>query len=323
MNVLSMGARVRVVSALVEGTSLRATERLTGVCRQAITGFLLTVGEGCRCVLDERMRDLHCDVLELDEAWSFVGKKEGHLAPHDPEEWGDQYTWIALDARTKLVPVHLVAKRTAAAAHTFAAELRARVLGAPQITTDGLKAYVEAIEAAFRSRVHYAQVLKTYRDERETDDSPRDDTKYSGRRVVRSVKRVVIGEPDEAKINTSFVERGNLTLRMQQRRFTRLTNAFSKKLDNLRAAVALHFGHYNFCRVHMTLRATPAMEAGITDHAWSVEELITAALDAYDAPPPPPLPPVVLAPPPKGATFGRRPTSNDPLPGQLRLPGIE
>ncbi len=322
MNVLSMSERIRVVSALVEGTSLRATERLTGVGRQAITGLLLTVGEGCRWVLDERMRDLHCDVLELDEVWAFVAKKEGHLIVGDPEEWGDQYTWIALDVRTKLVPVHLVAKRTAIAANAFAADLRARVLGAPQITTDGLKVYVEAIESAFKTHVHYAQVLKTYAAD-EAGGASRDDVRYSRGRVIRSVKRPIIGTPDETKINTSYVERGNLTLRMQQRRFTRLTNGFSKKVDNLRAAVALHFGHYNFCRVHMTLRATPAMAAGLADHAWSVEELITAALDAYEAPPPPPLLPVALPPPPRGATFGRRSANNDPLPGQLRLPGIE
>lgn len=317
-NVLPMGERVRVVSALVEGTSLRATERLTGVFRQAITNLLLTVGEGCRGLLDERMRDLHCDVLELDEVWSFVGKKEGHLRPEDPAEFGDQYTWIALDARTKLVPCFRVDKRTVTAANAFAADLRGRVLGKPQITTDGFKPYVEAIESAFGSKVNYAQILKTYQAD-EAGGASRDDVRYSRGRVVRSVKRVVTGTPDEAKINTSFVERGNLTLRMGQRRFTRLTNAFSKKAENLRAAVAMHFGHYNFCRVHMTLRVTPAMEAGITDHVWSVEELIAAALDAYEAPPPMP---VVLAPPPKGASFGRRPTSNEPLPGQLRLPGV-
>ena len=321
MKVLPMGERVRVVSALVEGTSLRATERMTGVSRPTVTDLLLRVGDGCRCVLDERMRDLHCDVLELDEVWTFIHKKEGHLVEGDPAEWGDQYTWVALDARTKLVPVHRVEKRTTEAANAFAAELRARVLGAPQITTDGLKAYVEAIEAAFGTRVHYAQILKTYAVD-EAGGASRDDVRYSRGRVVRSVKRRVIGTPDDAKISTSFVERSNLTMRMSQRRFTRLTNAFSKKLDHLRAAVALHFGYYNFCRVHMTLRVTPAMEAGLTDHVWSVEELIVAALDAYEAPPAPPLPPIVLAPPPKGANFGRKPTNNAPLPGQLQLPGV-
>ena len=317
-NVLPMGERVRVVSALVEGTSLRATERLTGVFRQAITNLLLSVGDGCRSLLDERMRDLHCDVLELDEVWTFVGCKEAHRDESDPPEYGDAYTWVALDARTKIVPCFRVEKRTAAAANAFAADLRARVLGKPQITTDGFKPYVEAIEAAFGSRVDYAQILKTYQSD-EAGGASRDEVRYSRGRVVRSVKRTVTGTPDEDNISTSYVERSNLTLRMGQRRFTRLTNAFSKKVENLRAAVALHFGHYNFCRVHMTLRVTPAMEAGLTDHVWSVEELISEALAAYEAPPPMP---VVLAPPPKGARFGRRSTNNAPLPGQLALPGV-
>ena len=284
-----MGTRVRVVSALVEGVSLRATVRLTEVSRPAVTDLLLRVGEGCRCVLDATMRDLHCDALELDEVWSFVGCKEGHLIEGlHPPEYGDQYTWVALDARTRLVPVHRDAKRTPAAALAFAQELRARVLGAPQITTDGHKPYLEAIEQAFGRKVQYAQILKTYHAD-EAGGASRDDVRYSRGRVVRSVKRPITGAPDDAKISTSYVERGNLTIRMQQRRFTRLTNAFSKKLDNLKAAVALHFAHYNLCRVHMTLRVTPAMEAGLTDHVWSVEELIEAALAAYDAPPPPPL----------------------------------
>ena len=302
----------------MEGTSLRATERLTGVFRQAITNLLLSVGDGCRSLLDERMRDLHCDVLELDEVWTFVGCKENHRDESDPPEYGDAYTWVALDARTKIVPCFRVEKRTAAAANAFAADLRARVLGKPQITTDGFKPYIEAIEAAFGSRVDYAQILKTYQTD-EAGGASRDDVRYSRGRVVRSVKRTITGTPDEGNISTSYVERGNLTLRMGQRRFTRLTNAFSKKAENLRAAVALHFGHYNFCRVHMTLRVTPAMEAGLTDHVWSVEELITEALAAYEAPPPMP---VVLAPPPKGARFGRRSTNNAPLPGQLALPGV-
>lgn len=317
MNVLTMGERVRVVSTLAEGTSLRATARLTEVGRQAVTGVLLNVGEGCRCLLDERMRDLHCDVLELDEVWSFVGKKEGHLRDDDPAEYGDAYTWVAIDARTKLVPVHRVDKRSTEAAHAFARELRGRVIGAPQITSDGLKAYVEAIEAAFGSRVQFAQILKTYAKD-ESNGASRDDVRYSRGRVTRSVKRVVIGAPDEAKISTSYIERSNLTIRMGQRRFTRLTNAFSKRLEHLRAAVALHFAFYNFCRVHMTLRVTPAMEAGLTDHVWSVEELVTEAYAALESPPPPPLPP----PPPRGGTFGRRPMSTATLPGQLPLPGV-
>lgn len=207
------------------------------------------------------------------------------------------------------MPVHRVDKRSTEAAHAFARELRGRVIGAPQITSDGLKAYVEAIEAAFGSRVQFAQILKTYAKD-EASGASRDDVRYSRGRVTRSVKRVVIGAPDEAKIGTSYIERSNLTIRMGQRRFTRLTNAFSKRLEHLRAAVALHFAFYNFCRVHMTLRVTPAMEAGLTDHVWSVEELVTEAYAALESPPPPPLPP----PPRRGGTFGRRPTSTATLP---------
>ena len=319
-NVLPMGTRVRVISTLVEGVSLRATERLTSASRPAITGLLMSVGDGCRCLLDERMRDLYCDVLELDEIWTFVHKKEGHRVESDPAEWGDVYTWIAMDARTKLVPSHFVAKRTTESANTFAADLRARVLGAPQITTDGLAAYIEAIEGAFGTRVHYAQILKTYRAD-EAGGASRDDVRYSRGRVTRSVKRVVMGAPDKESISTSYVERSNLTLRMGQRRFTRITNGFSKKAENLRAAVALHFAYYNLCRVHLALRVTPAMEAGITDRPWSVLELLAAAEDALDAPPP--MPPVGPPPtPPKGGPYGRSSTRTEPLPGQLQLPGV-
>ena len=319
MNVLSEGERVQVVSALVDGCSLRATERMTGVTRQTITNLLVSVGEGCRWLLDIIMRDLHCDVLELDEVWSFVGCKEARRGEDHPDDYGDHYTFVAIDARTKLVPAHRVDRRSTEAAQAFARDLRARVLGSPQITTDGFKPYIEAIEGAFGSRVHYAQILKSYRAD-EAGGASRDDVRYSRGRVVRSVKRVVAGAPAKENISTSYVERGNLTLRMSQRRFTRLTNAFSKKAANLSAAVALHFAYYNLCRVHMTLRVTPAMEAGLSDHPWSPPELIAAAFVALDAPPP--MPPVGPPPAPRGGTYGRLPTRTSPLPGQLALPGV-
>jgi IS1 family transposase len=317
MNVLPMGKRVRVVSALAEGNSLRATGRLTEVSRSAINDTLLRVGDGCERLHSARMRDLFCDVLELDEIWCFVGCKEARRdEERHPPEFGDAYTWVAIDTRTKLVPCYRVDKRTTEAANVFAAELRARVLGAPQITSDGLKAYLEAIEAAFGSRVQYAQILKTYRTD-EAGGASRDDVRYSRGRVVRSVKRVITGEPAEDEIGTSYVERSNLTVRMQQRRFTRLTNGFSKSARHLRAAVAMHFAHYNFCRVHMTLRVTPAMEAGLTDHVWSVEELITAATEAPEPPPLPRPPP----PPPKRPPTPRFPKGVEPW--QLSLPGVQ
>jgi hypothetical protein len=200
----------------------------------------------------------------------------------------------------------------------FATELRARVVGAPQITTDGHKAYLEAIERAFGARVRYAQILKEYRGD-EAGGASRDDVRYSRGRVKRSVKRIILGAPDETRISTSYVERSNLTTRMGMRRFTRLTNAFSKRLENLRAAVALHFAHYNLCRVHQTLRVTPAMEAGVTDRVWSLDELVTAALDA---PEPPPLAPPEAPPSSKPTAPPGPAPRNVVLPGQLPFPGF-
>lgn len=318
VNVLSNGERVRVVSALVEGCSLRATERMTEVGRQAVTSLLVRVGAGCARLHDGMMRELHCDVLELDEVWSFVGKKEGHLREEDPPEFGDAYTFIALDATAKIIPSYLVGKRTTEATQAFIRDLRARVVGAPQVTTDGFKPYVEAIELAFGTRVQYAQILKTYRAD-EAGGASRDDVRYSRGRVVRSVKRRVTGTPDEENISTSKIERQNLTVRMQQRRFTRLTNAFSKCVANLAHAVALYVTHYNLCRVHMSLRVTPAMQAGITDHVWSLEELIEAALSAPE-PPPLPMPPPPAPPPPRSPAPRLGPVTV--LPGQLELPGV-
>lgn len=318
MNVLSNGERVRVVSALVEGNSLRATERMTGVFRQAITNLLRRVGAGCARLHDAMMRELHCDVLELDEVWTFVGKKEGHLREGDPPEFGDAYTFIALDATAKIIPAYLVGKRSTEATQAFIHDLRARVVGAPQVTTDGFKPYVEAIEAAFGTRVQYAQILKTYRGD-EAGGASRDDVRYSRGRVVRSVKRRVTGTPDVESISTSKVERQNLTVRMSQRRFTRLTNAFSKCVANLAHAVALYVAHYNLCRVHMTLRVTPAMQAGIADHVWSLEELVEAAFSAPEAPPLPPPPP---PPPPRPRPSAPRLGPTTVLPGQMELPGV-
>ena len=317
MNVLPLGLRVRVVSALVEGSSLRATARMTETDRESVGKLLANVGGGCARLHDGMMRELRCDVLELDELWAYVFKKEGHRREDDPPEWGDQYTWVAIDARTKLVPVYRVSKRDGVAANAFAAELRARVLGRPQITTDGFRPYVEAIELAFGCNVDYAQVLKTYRAD-ESNGASRDDVRYSRGRVTRSVKRVVIGAPDEDLISTSYAERGNLTVRMGQRRFTRLTNGFSKLATMLQHAVALHYSHYNLCRVHETIRVTPAMEAGVTDHVWSLAELIEAALKAPEAPP---LPRPVRLSRPLPAPVGR-PPAVDVLPGQLTLPGV-
>lgn len=285
MNELSRTERVRVLSALTDGCSLRATERIAGVGRQAITALLLRVGAGCERLHDAMMRDLRCDVLELDELWSFIAKKEARVQPDDPAYAGDCYTWIALDARTKLVPSYRVAKRSTEDAKAFARDLRARVVGRPQITSDGHKAYLEALEEAFGAKVDYAQVLKEYHSD-EAGGASRDDVRYSRGRVKRCVKRPITGSPNEANISTSYVERQNLTVRLNVRRCTRLTNGFSRRMENHRAAMALQFAAYNLCRVHGTLRVTPAMEAGLTRDVWGLGELLDAALSA---PVPPPL----------------------------------
>ena len=291
MSVLPLEMRVKIASALSEGVSMRSTERLTGVTRKTIGSLLLTLGEGCEWIEHVYLHDLTCDVLELDEVWAYVGCKEAHRDQFDPDEYGDCYTFVALDATSRAVITHLSDKRTAAAATTFAQELRARVKGKPQLTTDGWKSYLEAIESAFGKRVHYAHILKTYFDERESDDAPREDVRLSGRRVVRSVKHPLLGSPDEDRISTSYVERSNLTTRMWCRRLTRLTTCFSRRLCFLRAALALHFATYNFVRVHKALRVTPAMQLGVTDHVWSMEELVVEALGALDGSPPPCTPP--------------------------------
>jgi IS1 family transposase len=268
------------------------------------------------------MRELRCDVLELDEIWAYVGKHQARLTANDPPEYGDTYTWLATDAIAKLIPVWRVSKRGADDALAFAHDLRARVVGVPQISTDGYTPYLDAIEAAFGARVHYAQVLKTYGGDEASGNARRDDVRYGRSRVTRCVKRTITGTPDLARANTSYSERGNLTLRMNQRRFTRLTNAYSKCLRNLTAAVALYVAHFNLCRVHMALRITPAMAAGVSDHVWSLAELLDAALTAPE-PTPLPTPPVVPASLRRVRRTGPEscaPPSNDDR--QLRLPGV-
>lgn len=278
MNTLPMEKRVVVAAALADGVSMRGTERLTGVTRQTIGALLLRLGDGAVRLHDALMHDLTCDVLEFDEVWAFVGVKEGHRDDAHPEEFGDAYTFVGLDATSRAVVSHLTDKRSAQAATAFAADVRARVLGVPQITTDGLKSYLEAIEFAFGTRVHYAQNLKTYAVD-EAGGASRDDVRYSRGRCVASQKRTIVGAPDESRVTTAHIERNNLTTRMWCRRLTRLTTCFSRRLAFLRAAMAWHFAVYNFTRVHASLRVTPAVQLGVTDHVWSMEELIGEVLE--------------------------------------------
>lgn len=296
MNVLSREKQIAAIAALTEGCSIRATERLTGAHRDTIMRLGVRVGEGCAQLHHQLMRNLQIPLIELDEIWSYVGKKQKRLTPTDSAEKGDQYVFVALDATHKAIVSYAVGKRDGDTTNAFAADLRARVINRPQISSDGFKPYPEAIERAFGSEVDYGQIVKQYHGEPGPDAARR----YSPGWVVGVRKAKVAGRPKRSLISTSYIERSNLTVRMQSRRFTRLTNAFSKKLENHKAAVALYVAHYNLCRVHETLRVTPAMALGVTDHIWTIEELVEAAAIC------PPAEPITPAPlPPQGRMVGR------------------
>ena len=269
VNKLKPELQVTVLSALVEGASIRSVERMTGVHRDTITRLLLRVGERCETILDETMRDLSCRRIELDEIWAYVGKKQRHvLRTDDPNTVGDFWVWVALDSDTKLVPTYAVGKRDSATAKAFVGDLASRLKNRVQLSSDGLRLYADAIEASFGADVDYAQIVKSYEAE------PIGPGRYSPPKVVDLSKSAWVGTPNLDTASTAFVERNNLTLRMHMRRFTRLTNAFSKKAENLAAAVALHFAWYNPMRRHSTLKTTPAVAAGVTDRPWSMYDLV-------------------------------------------------
>lgn len=270
MNKLSTEEKVRVVACLVEGNSLRATVRMTGVHRTTVQKLLVELGAACSAYQDKALRSLKCKRLQCDEIWSFVGCKQKNVTPDNSEKgYGDIWTWTAIDADTKLVPCWFVGTRDAGAAYHFMHDLAGRLANRVQLTTDGHRAYLEAVEDAFGCQIDYAMLIKIYGNTAEGSE-----VRYSPAVCMGARKAVIAGRPDHAHVSTSFAERQNLTMRMSMRRFTRLTNAFSKKVENLEAAVALHFMHYNFARVHQTLRVTPAMEAGVSDHVWSIQEIV-------------------------------------------------
>jgi IS1 family transposase len=269
MNRLSLERQAQIISSLVEGNSIRSTERMTETHRDTIMRLMISAGEKCASLLDEQMRDLTCQRIQVDEIWCYVQKKQRHLTIKDnPYRVGDQWTFVAIDHDTKLVPAYLIGKRDLSTAIAFMDDLSLRLRNRVQISSDALNAYIAATERAFGMDVDYGQVVKYYEAE------PVGPGRYSPPHVVSAERKAIMGNPDMEYVSTSYIERQNLTMRMQMRRFTRLTNAFSKKLENLKAAVALHFAHYNFVRVHSSLRMTPAMKAGITDHIWSVRDLI-------------------------------------------------
>jgi IS1 family transposase len=259
----------RIVSLLVEGMSVRAASRITGTDKNTILSLLLTVGDKCRRVFDAQVRSVKPRYVQLDELWCFVHTKEKRLHEGDPEDWGDSYTWIALDAETKLIISYLVAKRDGPSALEFVTDLSRRVAGRLQVTSDAFRPYIGAMEECFGADVDFAQLIKVFG---KPDNAGPD--WYGPAKVIEVVPTPVSGNPDLAHISTSHVERSNLTVRMHLRRFTRLTNGFSRKLTHLKAAVDLFMAWYNLVRIHQTLRVTPAMEAGITDHIWTLEELL-------------------------------------------------
>ena len=269
MNVLSIEKKAQIIGLLVEGNSMRSATRLAGCSINTVTKLLIDVGKACNQYQHEKLRNLNCKRIQCDEIWAFVGSKEKNVPEERKGEYGygDVYTWTGIDADTKLMVSYMVGKRDAEYAALFMDDLASRLSNRVQLTTDGHRPYLEAVENAFHGDIDYARLVKIYGDNNEST------RRYSLTEFVSAEKKVVAGDPDIKHISTSFVERQNLTMRMSMRRFTRLTNAFSKKVENLEHAVALHFMYYNFGRIHKTLRVTPAMEAGVSDHVWSLEEI--------------------------------------------------
>jgi len=272
VNKLDNARRAEVVAALVEGNSIRATVRMTGVAKNTVTKLLVDLGGACSAYQNEAMRNLPCQRIQCDEIWAFCHNKAKNTAPEHAGVfgYGDVWTWTAIDADTKLVPSWMVGDRDVETAWVFMQDLKGRLRNRVQLTTDGHKPYLTAVYGTFGGEIDYAQLIKLYGPE------PGEEKRYSPPKCIGTTTHVVSGTPVDADISTSFVERQNLTMRMGMRRFTRLTNAFSKKVENLAAAVSLHFMYYNFARAHASLKGkTPAMEAGIADHQWTITEIVS------------------------------------------------
>ncbi len=279
MNKLSAGKRTQVIKALIEGCSINSTVRMTGVSKPTVLKLLEDVGEACRAYQDRTFKNLKTQRVQVDEIWSFCYAKEKNVPTEKQGQfgYGDVWTWVAIDADTKLVPSWLVGRRDAICASEFLADVSKRLSNRVQLTSDGLKSYLVAVEDAFGSEIDYAQLVKVY-------GKPQDEHRYSPAQCTGIHMHPISGNPDLDHVSTSYIERQNLTMRMHMRRFTRLTNGFSKKIDNHAAAIALHYMNYNFCKVHKTLRVTPTMEAGLTDHVWDVKEVV-ALLEASEGKP--------------------------------------
>ena len=279
MNRLAPNRRAIVLNCLVEGISVASTTRLTGVAKQTILNLLVDAGQACTRYQDMTLRELPCTRIECDEIWSFVyaKRKNAPFAKRPPREAGDIWTWVAMCADTKLIPSWRVGDRTTNAALSLMRDLAPRLCNRVQLTTDGHSPYLEAVEDAFGSRVDYAQIIKMYSDLSKAKDHSNNGNLPDDTDFIRKFR--VSGKPDEDLTSTSYVERQNLTMRMGMRRFTRRSNGFSKKAENHAHAVALHVMHYNFCRIHESLRVTPAMEAGVTDKLWTTLDIVNLIED--------------------------------------------
>jgi len=283
MNKLSSQKRRAVVACLVEGNSLRATSRMTGVSLNTVTKLLTDLGTVCSIQMDSLMRDLYCERVECDEIWTFVGAKAKNIKPDKRERgWGDAWTWVAMDPGSKVVITYRIGPRDSVEAHAFMHDLASRLRYRVQLTTDGFRPYLRAVQSAFQDDIDYAMLVKLYGTDQ---DSRKPERRYSPGVCIEAIPQTVTGDPDPDYISTSFIERQNLTMRMGMRRFTRLTNAFSKKVENHAAAISLHFMHYNFCRVHGTLGTTPAVAAGVVFDRWTIDDLVALLDEAERAVP--------------------------------------
>jgi IS1 family transposase len=279
MNTLPLEKKLLVLSALVEGNSINSIVRMTGVNKRTILRLLCEAGERASEILDREMVNIKSNFLQVDEIWTYVAKKQKQLKEDERNslELGDQYVFVAIDAETKLIPTFSIGKRTGEMAHSFMRDLQYRISTRFQLSTDSFQPYFNAVDSVFGEDVDYGQVHKQYQEE------TRGEKRYSPSQIVSVTIRPLIGQPIRKHISTSYVERQNLTMRMQMRRFTRLTNAFSKKFSNLKAALALHFFHYNFMRIHQALRVTPAMEAHLTNRIWNWEDLLGLNIESKAA----------------------------------------
>lgn len=276
MNKLSTAERATVVRCLVDGNSMRATARIAGIARNTIDKLLVELGNACLDFQDRTLRNLNCKRVQVDECWSFCYAKAKNVKPEHLENGnytGDVWTWAAIDADSKLIPCWELGQRDAGTATHFVANLAGRLADRIQLTSDGLSVYLGAVAKAFQGAVDYAMLVKIYN---QTSEGQK---RYSPAQCIGCKREEIVGNPDPDHISTSYIERANLTMRMEMRRFTRLTNGFSKKIENHAAAVALHMMYYNFGRVHQTLKTSPAVAAGVADHVWTIEEII-ALLDS-------------------------------------------